>query len=69
MLLLGVPTLEPGDNLSWIIFALSPGFFLIDPGCIYMKQYVTVVTSYGDVACHYGNIALAGMNREANATV
>lgn len=30
-----------------------------------MRHYVTVVMSYGGIACHYGYMALVGMNHHA----
>lgn len=37
--------------------------------CVYMRCYVNVVMNYGDVAGHYGDVAPAGTNCNATATV
>lgn len=32
------------------------------------RSYVTVVTSYGDIACHYGDIVSVAMNHDVDAS-
>lgn len=39
--------------------------FLIFTACIYMRCYIVVVTSYGNVASHYSDKASVGTNRDA----
>lgn len=43
--------------------------FLSGIGHAYMRHYVTILMSYSDVAHHYGNVALAGKNRDTDTPV
>lgn len=55
-------SLVPCTSLRlFFTFAFCHSFY---SGCIYMRCCIIIATSYGDIAHHYGNITLAGINHD-----